>query len=151
MNPDPVAACRELVEANRLETIIVAGIDVNGVPRGKRLSAGHFLRDPAAAVPLSDLVLVLDVRGEVVTPPKGFQGWWPSGPSTGHADVLLMPDLATLRAVSWADATGIVLGDFHHVDGTPVAASPRSVLRRVLDRAAARGFSPRMAAELEFF
>jgi glutamine synthetase len=45
----------------------------------------------------------------------------------------------------------MVLGEFRHVDGSPVAASPQAVLQRVLDRAAGLGLSPRMAAELEFF
>jgi glutamine synthetase len=148
---ESVARCRALVEEHRLETVIVAGCDVNGILRGKRLAAQRFATDPAAPVPLSDLVLVLDVRGELVVRPKQFEGWWPSGETTGHADVLLVPDLSSLRALPWADRTGIVLGEFHHVDGGSVSASPRAVLKRVLDRASGLGLSPRMAAELEFY
>jgi glutamine synthetase len=146
-----VARCRALVEANGLETLIVAGVDSNGILRGKRISAERFVAEPQAPVPLSDLVLVLDVRGELVVRPKHFEGWWPSGETTGHADVLLVPDLSTIRALPWADRTGILLGDFHHVDGDPVMASARAVLGRVLDRARGLGLSPRMAAELEFY
>ena len=146
-----VARCRALVETNSLETVIVAGADTNGILRGKRIAAERFVADPTAGVPLSDLVLVLDVRGDVVVRPKHFEGWWPSGETTGHADVLLVPDLTTVRALPWADRTGIVLGDFHHVDGGPVSASARVVLGRVLERASGLGLSPRMAAELEFY
>jgi glutamine synthetase len=49
------------------------------------------------------------------------------------------------------DGTAIVLGDFHHVDGSPVSATARVVLGRVLERATGLGLSPRMAAELEFY
>jgi glutamine synthetase len=146
-----VARSRALVETNGLEFVIVAGADTNGVLRGKRIAADRFVADPTAAVPLSDLALVLDVRGEVVVRPKHFEGWWPSGETTGHADVLLVPDLSTLRPLPWTDRTGIVLADFRHVDGSPVSASPSAVLRRVLDRAGGLGLSPRMAAELEFY
>ena len=65
--------------------------------------------------------------------------------------MLLVPDLSTLRALPWTDGTGLVLGDFRHVDGSPVVASPRKVLQRVLERAADLGLAPQMAAELEFF
>lgn len=146
-----VARCRALVETNGFETVIVAGSDTNGILRGKRIAAERFAADPTAGVPLSDLVLVLDVRGDVVVRPKHFEGWWPSGETTGHADVLLVPDLTTVRALPWADRTAIVLGDFHHVDGSPVSASARVVLGRVLERASGLGLSPRMAAELEFY
>jgi glutamine synthetase len=146
-----VARCRALVETNDLETVIVAGSDTNGILRGKRVAAERFVADPTAAVPLSDLVLVLDVRGDLVVRPKHFQGWWPSGETTGHADVLLMPDLTTVRVLPWSDRTGIVLGDFHHVEGGSVSASARAVLGRVLERASSLGLSPRMAAELEFY
>jgi len=146
-----VARSRALVETNALETVIVAGADSNGILRGKRIAAEKFVSDPEAAVPLSDLVLVLDVRGDVIVRPKHFQGWWPSGETTGHADVLLVPDLSTMRALPWADRTGIVLGDFFEVEGGSVLASARAVLGRVLDRALRLGLSPRMAAELEFY
>src|SRR5262245_46699752 len=146
-----VAGCRSLVETNDLDTVIVAGSDTNGILRGKRVAAERFVADPTAAVPLSDLVLVLDARGDVVVRPRHFQGWWPSGETTGHADVLLVPDLTTLRVLPWSDRTSIVLGDFHHVEGGLVAASARAVLGRVLERASSLGFSPRMAAELEFY
>jgi glutamine synthetase len=146
-----VARCRALVETNGLDTVIVAGVDSNGILRGKRIAAERFVADPEAGVPLSDLVLVLDVRGELVARPKHFKGWWPSGETTGHADVLLAPDLSTIRAVPWADRTAIVLADFLDVDGGAVLASARAVLGRVLDRAFRLGLSPRMAAELEFY
>jgi glutamine synthetase len=145
------AACREVIDARDLELVVVAGVDASGVLRGKRMAAEPFAADPAAAVPLSDLVLVLDVRGEVVTRPKHFDGWWPSGETTGHADVLLVPDLTTFRALPWSEGTAIVLGEFRNLDGTPVACSPQAVLQRVLARASELGLSPRMAAELEFF
>jgi glutamine synthetase len=151
-NPDELAAsCRNVVDTEGVELVVVAGVDVNGVLRGKRIAAERFAADPAAPVPLSDLVLVLDVRGEIVTRPKHFEGWWPSGETTGHADVLLVPDLTTFRAFPWSEGTAIVLGDFRHVNGTPVAATPHAVLHRVLARASELGLSPRMAAELEFF
>jgi len=148
---DLVASSRYLVAARGLDEIVVAGADTNGILRGKRIGAERFVMDPTAGIPISDLIFALDVYGEVVLRPKDFEGWWPSGETTGYADVVLVPDLTTFRALPWTDRTGIVLGDFHQVDGGPVAASPQAVLQRVVDRAAGLGLGPRMAAELEFF
>ena len=59
-----VGRCRDLVQERALETIIVAGADLSGVLRGKSVAADRFAEDPLAPVGLSDLALVLDVRGE---------------------------------------------------------------------------------------
>jgi glutamine synthetase len=145
-----VADCRDLIEENRLDTIIVAGTDLNGVLRGKQIAAEQFARDPLAPVMVSDLVFVLDVQGAVLERPAHFEGWWPSPETTGMGDVGIAPDLSTFRALPWVDGTGIVLGDFQHTDGEAVAASPLAVLRRAHERAVGLGFEPQMAAELEF-
>ncbi len=146
-----VGRCRDLVKARELDTIIVAAADLSGVLRGKSVAGDRFADDPLAPVGLSDLALVLDVRGEVIVRPKHFEGWWPSGETTGHEDVVIVPDLETLRALPWSEGTGIVLAEFRLPDGGPLPASPYRVLQRVLERAAGLGLSPQMAAELEFF
>ena len=107
-----VGRCRDLIKGRELDTIIVAAADLSGVLRGKSVAADRFADDPLAPVGLSDLALVLDVRGEVIVRPKHFEGWWPSGETTGHEDVVIVPDLETLRALPWSEGTGIVLAEF---------------------------------------
>src|SRR5439155_19153180 len=68
---------------------------------------------------------------------------------TVFSDVLLRPDLATFRLVPWEPATAAVVCDVYAERGDPVAQAPRTVLRRVIDRAAALGFEAKMAVELE--
>ena len=68
----------------------------------------------------------------------------------GYGDFVLRPDLDTLRIVPWHDATALVLCDVLHDDGTPVAPSPRQVLRAQLARLAERGFEADVGTELEF-
>jgi glutamine synthetase len=146
-----VGTCRELVDSRALEWVIIAGPDLNGILRGKSVAADRFAADPEAPLPVSDLVFALDPRGEVVTRPSGFEGWWPSGDTTGHEDILLVPDLQTFRALPWSEGTGIVLAEYRKVDGTPVVEAPTHVLGGVVERAAGLGLAPQMAAELEFF
>jgi glutamine synthetase len=69
----------------------------------------------------------------------------------GYGDFVLVPDLATLRRIPWLEATALVLCDVAWHDGSPVAPSPRQVLRRQVERAQAMGFTPMFGSELEFF
>src|SRR3712207_9154799 len=69
----------------------------------------------------------------------------------GYGDFAIRPDLATLRRVPWLPGTAMLLGDLELLDGTPVSVSPRQVLRRQLDRLAARGWTARAGTELEIF
>jgi glutamine synthetase len=69
----------------------------------------------------------------------------------GYGDFGLVPDMATLRRTPWLEATALVLCDVVWHDGTPVAPSPRQVLKRQVDRAAMLGFTPMFGSELEFY
>ena len=68
----------------------------------------------------------------------------------GYGDFVFMPDLATLRRIPWLEGTAMVQCDLLWHDGSPVAASPRQVLRRQLERLAERGWSAYAGSELEF-
>ena len=68
----------------------------------------------------------------------------------GYGDFVFRPDLSTLRRASWLEGTALVLCDLEWHDGTPVAPSPRQILRRQLDRLAERGWQAMVGSELEF-
>ena len=53
-------------------------------------------------------------------------------------------------AVPWLERTVLVVADREWEDGSPVAASPRQILRRQLDRLAERGWRANVGSELEF-
>jgi glutamine synthetase len=69
----------------------------------------------------------------------------------GYGDFGLVPDLATLRRVPWHEGTALVLCDVAWHDGSPVAPSPRQVLKAQVERARALGWEPMFGSELEFF
>src|SRR3989440_6380346 len=81
-------------------------------------------------------------------PVPGYEiaGW-----ERGYGDFALAPDLATLRRIPWLEGTALVLCDVRWLDGSPVAPSPRQVLRAQVERAAAMGYTPMVGSELEFF
>ncbi len=81
------------------------------------------------------------------TPGYAFTSW-----ETGYGDFHAKLDFGTLRRAAWLERTAIVLCDaFDERTGEPIEVSPRRILQRQLERAAALGLHPTMASELEFY
>ncbi|UVS77388.1 glutamine synthetase family protein [Actinokineospora sp. UTMC 2448] len=136
---------RELVDAGRVDTVLVALTDMQGRLQGKRCGARYFLEEVLAhGTEACDYLMAVDVEMNPVS------GYATSSWDRGYGDFLLRPDPATLRMVPWHDATAMVQADVLNLDGTPVAPSPRQVLRRQLDRLAERGLAAYVGTELEF-
>ncbi|MFB9433165.1 glutamine synthetase family protein [Streptoalloteichus tenebrarius] len=134
-----------MAEDGRVDTVLLAMTDMQGRLQGKRLSARYFLEEVLAhGSEACDYLLAVDVDMTTV------DGYAMSSWERGYGDFVLRPDLATLRVLPWHDATALVLADLAWTDGAPVAASPRQVLRRQLDRLAARGWTALVGTELEF-
>ncbi|MEX2245290.1 MAG: glutamine synthetase family protein [Dehalococcoidia bacterium] len=140
------ATIERLIAEHRIETVRIGTPDMDGVYRGKRLSAKQFLdgcEGPGFAQ--CDVVFGWDIAEEVITGQHLAIG----SADTGFADILLRPDLATFRIVPWEAGTASVVCDVYDEHGAMASVSPRSALRRVVERAAALGFTPYMAVELE--
>src|SRR5215207_9676831 len=136
---------RDDVEAGRIDTVVMAMTDMQGRLQGKRLDARAFVRDIAEhGAEGCNYLLGVDVD---MTPLPGFgiTGW-----ERGYGDFVFRPDLHTLRRATWLEGTALVLCDLEWHDGTPVAPSPRQILRRQLDRLAERGWRAMVGSELEF-
>jgi glutamine synthetase len=136
-----------LIAGHGIETVKIGTPDMDGVYRGKRVSAKQFLDGcEGAGFAQCDVVFGWDIAEEVISGASLAVG----SADTGFADILLRPDLATFRIVPWEPATAAVVCDVYDEHGALLAQSPRTVLRRVLARAAALGYSAKMAAEFEF-
>ena len=138
-------ALKAAVAKGDIDTVLVAGVDMQGRLMGKRFHAAFFVDSGWKETHCCNYLLAVDM--EMTTVP----GYKSTGWSTGYGDYVLKPDMTTLRALPWLPGTAIVLGDLqdhHHHD---VAISPRAILRRQVARARAMGFEPMMASELEFY
>ena len=138
---------RLLVEQGEIDTVVVAFTDMQGRLMGKRLHGEFFVDEVAAghAVEGCNYLLALEMEMDPV-PGYELASW-----ERGYGDFALQPDLSTLRRIPWLEATALVLCDVTWHDGSPVAPSPRQVLRRQIERAAALGFEAMLGSELEFF
>src|SRR6185295_1930048 len=127
-----------------VETVKVGTPDIDGVYRGKRLSAKQFLAGcEGDGFAQCEVVFGWDIAEEVIAGMDLAIG----SADTGFADILLRPDLDSFRIVPWEPATAAVVCDAYDEHGVPVGVSPRTVLRRVLDRAAKLGYTAAMAVE----
>ena len=133
------------VDAGTIDTVIVAMTDMQGRLAGKRMDARSFL-DGVSDHGMEGCNYLLAVDVEMNTLP----GFASSGWEQGYGDFVFRPDLSTLRRASWLDGTALVLCDLEWLDGAPVAASPRQILRRQLERLEERGWRAMAGSELEF-
>ncbi|HEX2130471.1 MAG TPA: glutamine synthetase family protein [Actinophytocola sp.] len=136
---------RALVDDGTVDTVLVAITDMQGRLQGKRCAAGYFLDEVVDhATEGCNYLLAVDVDMNTV------DGYAMSSWESGYGDFVMRPDLDTLRLVPWHPGTALVLADVEWVEGGPVPASPRQILRRQLDRLAERGLVAHVGTELEF-
>lgn len=113
--------------------------DMAGAARGKVLPADKF---GMGELKLPEGIFAQTVSGAYVDNQDNVE----------DRDMLLRPDPDTLRPVPWiADRTASVFLDCVDRNGDPVEASPRFVLRRVLDLYRKKGWRPIVAPEVEFY
>ncbi|SAK78942.1 glutamine synthetase [Caballeronia hypogeia] len=132
----------EFLRKHRITEIEAIIPDMAGTARGKIIPRSKF--ESGESMRLPQAVMMQTVTGDY--PVDGtFSG-------VTDPDMICVPDPATIRLIPWAvDPTAQVIHDCVHFDGTPVAISPRRVLRQVLQKFAAKGWRPVIAPELEFF
>ena len=136
-----------LVKKGDIDTVVVAFTDMQGRLIGKRVDAEYFMESAANGEPTEGCNYLLAVDMEMDPVPGYEMASW----ERGYGDFDLVPDFASLRRIPWLEGTALVLSDVAWHDRSPVAASPRQVLRKQIDRARKLGFEPMFGSELEFY
>src|SRR5690606_5425263 len=135
----------ERIRDGRIDTVIVAFTDMQGRLVGKRVSARLFLEEVGEhGAECCNYLLAVDVEMNTV------DGYAISSWERGYGDMAMMPDLDTLRLTPWLPGPALVLADLTWLDGSPVAESPREVLKAQIARLSDLGFVPYVGTELEF-
>ena len=135
---------RASVDDGTIDTVVVALTDMQGRLQGKRCHARYFLDEVVGhGTEACNYLLAVDVDMNTV------DGYAMSSWDQGYGDFVLRPDLATLRLLPWQAGTALVLCDLEWLDGSPVAPSPRQILRRQIDRLTERGLVACAGTELE--
>ena len=136
-----------MVREEHIDTVQVVFTDLYGRFLGKRFDAAYFLKTVAQqGTHACNYLLTVDMEME---PVEGydFANW-----DKGYGDFHLVPDLATLRIISWLERTALVICDVHSTDDhVPVSVAPRSLLKQQLDNATRLGYTAMAGSELEYF
>jgi len=135
-------AAQAYLEGRRLDEVECVIADLPGIARGKAVPASKFARQKYFHLP--DSIFYQTITGD----------WSEAAGEEGfiERDMVLTPDMSTASAAPWtADWTLQVIHDATDRNGTPIAFSPRNVLKRVVELYAARGLRPVVAPEMEFF
>ncbi len=134
------------IKKGRFHTIILALPDMQGRWVGKRMTARHFAESVVAhGTHACAYLLTVDMEMDPV-PGFALTSW-----TKGYQDFTLIPDFGTWRALTWQPGTALVICDVADGAHRPVAVAPRQMLKDQMARAAQRGYSLKMASELEFY
>ena len=139
-----IAEIRSLVKDGKIEYVKIGAPDIEGVYRGKRVAANHFLNSLDDGFAQCDVLFGWDIA-EIVLPNLKFSNW-----ERGFADIVMKPDLSTFAMVPWEENVASCICDLWTEHGEPVTIAPRYVLNNVVERARSMGFEPMAASELEF-
>ena len=134
------------VRGGEIDTVVVAFPDLFGRLMGKRLTARFFV-EQVGRHGMHACAYLLTVNMDMEPLPGYAMASW----ETGYQDFKAVPDSTTLRRIPWLEKTALVLCDLVTDEGHPVEESPRRILQRQVERARAKGFTLKVASELEFY
>jgi glutamine synthetase len=136
------ADARVIIAERGLDHVKVGAFDIDGILRGKYVSAQKFDSVLDGGFGFCDVVLGWDSKDELYDNVR-FTGW-----QTGYPDanVRVLPE--SCRPLPWEERGLFFLGEF---TGEAEAICPRALLRRVLDRGRRMGYESFAGFEYEFF
>ncbi len=141
-----LASLTEAARDGSIETVVTALPDLYGRLVGKRILTDFFLEEIAGhGMHVCDYLLACDMEMDP-TPGYAFTNW-----ESGYGDLRAVPDFRTLRRAAWLDRSALVLCDALDEKGAPIEVAPRRMLSRQVERAAALGYVPMFASELELY
>jgi len=137
---------RAFLEANPdIETVQLVITDANGVGRGKNIAREEVEALYRSGRNVAGSILGLDITGEDVE--ETGLVW-----AVGDADQTCRPVAGSLSRAPWLSRPAAqVLGTMFELDGRTAKADPRHVLARTVERLQAKGLTPVVAVELEFY
>ncbi|MSV87772.1 MAG: glutamine synthetase [Actinobacteria bacterium] len=136
---------RKEIAEGRIDTVVVGATDMQGRLQGKRIHAPFFLADTLKnGTEGCNYLLAVDIDMNTI------QGYAVSSWETGYADMGMSPDLDTLRYLPWQEGSAFVIADFVDHDHVGISVSPRTILKRQLERLDKAGMVALCGTELEF-
>ncbi len=137
-----------------IQTVRISCVDQHGLLRTKTVDAARLASVLESGIGLPGSLLAKDTANNYAVPL-----WSPSGLPTldallGAQDMVMVPDAATWQVLPWAERTGWLLCDLHHVApgvgrGEPIGLSSRGLCRQAAAALSQRGLRLQAGLELE--
>lgn len=115
----------------------VAGVDIDGLLRGKLMSKKKFLSIAKDGFGFCSVIYGWDMHDQTY-----FKELKISNAENGYRDMIAIPDLSTFRRIPWEDNVPFFLVSFFDPDtGGPISACPRGLLKTACARMEDQGLS----------
>jgi glutamine synthetase len=152
-NDEQVAAAREIEAALKdIDLVRVAFCDPHGLTRSKTIPAQLFALVLRNGMDFSPGPFLCDTGQAVAVDFARGEADVGVGEITGAGDFVLVPDPLTFQVLpGTSPVTAWVLGDEFLRDGSPHPLASRRVLREVSEQFAARGLTPVVGLEVEWY
>ncbi|KAF8975996.1 hypothetical protein BGZ46_008670 [Entomortierella lignicola] len=129
------------------DRVKVAGIDLDGILRGKIMVKSKFLSTLESGFGFCSIVFGWDMHDKTYPEELSI-----ANTSNGYGDIIAIPDISTFRRIPWEGNIPFFLLSFYDPKTRePLAVCPRGVLKRVTDELASMGWEAMCGAEFEFF
>jgi glutamine synthetase len=135
----------QYVKDHRSGKVKIAFTDIDGVLRGKYISAEKFLSVLKSGSGFCDVIFGWDAADLAYDNTK-YTGW-----HTGYPDAPAKIDLATFRKIPWENDVPFFLGDLVDHQNNAAYVCPRQLVKKVAGDADRAGFKAFFSQEFEWF
>ena len=135
----------QYVKNHPSQKVKIAFTDIDGVLRGKYVSAEKFLSVSRSGTGFCDVIFGWDV-GDLAYDNTKYTGW-----HTGYPDAPAQVDLSTFRKIPWENDVPFFLGDLIDDKGKPAHVCPRQLVKKIIGDAEAAGYKSYFSQEFEWF
>ncbi|WP_301921945.1 glutamine synthetase family protein [Ferruginibacter sp.] len=135
----------QLLAEQNTEKVKLAVTDIDGILRGKMISYEKFVSIVEKGFGFCNVVFGWDA-GDVAYDNSGYTGW-----HSGYPDATAAIDLNTFRQIPWDNDTPLFLADFRDNKGNDLEICPRSLLKKIIQQAGDKGYTPYFSQEFEWF
>jgi glutamine synthetase len=128
-----------------IKKVKLAVTDIDGILRGKMISAEKFLSVAEKGFGFCDVIFGWDAA-DLAYDNAAITGW-----HTGYPDATALIDLDTFRNIPWENDVPFFIADFGDANGDGHTTCPRSLLKRIARQANDAGYLPYFSQEFEWF
>lgn len=119
------------------DKVKLAGLDVDGMLRGKVVSKKKFLSVAKEGFGFCSVIFGWDMHDLLYMKELKI-----SNKENGYRDLIAVPDLNSFRRIPWEDDIPFFLVSFFDPDSMePVCADPRGLIKTTVDKLQAQGYN----------